>query len=90
MYYNQANRWNGIPMPLLMGFSQPEKIREAENEVPITYDSISQIVYYDMRIVGTKCLKTSTTWINVPGQKGANSKRGQTDKKNEIDDQKNA
>jgi len=77
MYFNQTNQWNGIPMPLLMGFSKPEKIQEVKNE-PIMYDPISQIVY-DMRVVGTKCLKRSST------KKGSGTVQ---DQKNEIDDQK--
>lgn len=82
MYYNQTNQWNGISMPLLMGFSQPKAIQESKNYAPIIYDPVSQTVF-DMRIVGTKCLKTSNT------QKGA-GKTTYQDKKNEIDDQKNA
>ena len=80
---------NSYIMPLLMNFTPSTKIQEETNPFEYIYNDGKQIVAYDMRLVGTKSLKVSTTWINVPGQKGANSKRGQTDKKNEIDDQEN-
>jgi len=75
MYYNQLSQWNEIPMPLLMGFTNPEPIQEIGDEVSITYDPVCQIVY-DMRTVGTKCLKSTSP------------KGGHADKKNEIDDSK--
>jgi len=85
-----TNQETGTCLPLLMGYAQPEKIQEVENDEPVVYDQRSQkTVVLILRLVGTKCLKTSTTWVKVPGQKGANATRGQTDKKNEIDDQKN-
>jgi len=76
MYYNQLNQWEGVPMPLLMGFLNPEKIQETENETSIMYDPVSQTTF-DMlqRQVGTKSLKTSNT-------------AGKPDRKNEIDDVK--
>ena len=73
----RLNQWNDIPMPLLMGFQFPEKIQEVNYVEPIMYDPVSQIVYYDMRTVGTKCLKTSQT-----------KPKYNTDRKNEIDDVK--
>jgi len=83
MYYNQLlNQWSEIPMPLLMGFTQPQPIEEAEN-VSVTYDPVCQIVY-DMRTIGTKSLKTSQTAYKSPT--GANCHK--TDRKNEIDDSK--
>jgi len=84
MYYNQLNQWNGIPMPLLMGFTQPEKIQEVENDVSIIYDPVSQIVAFDMRTMGTKCLKTSNT--KKKGSGGLS--HTVIDRKNEIDDSK--
>jgi len=81
MLYNQSNQWNGIPMPLLMGFTPSTKIQEIEKETPIIYDPVSQTVF-NMRTVGTKCLKTSGT------QKG-DGKTSYRDSKNEIDDSKN-
>jgi len=75
MYYNQLNQWDGIPMPLLMGFMNPEKIQETEFN-PIIYDPVSQTAFDLLqRQVGTKSLKTSSTG-------------GKVDRKNEIDDVK--
>jgi hypothetical protein len=82
MYYNQlSNQWSEIPMPLLMGFTNPEPIQSAVNEEPIIYDPVYQIVY-DMREIGTKCLKTTQTY------KVRGSSASSPDKKNEIDDTK--
>ncbi|MDR2570190.1 MAG: hypothetical protein LBD23_07815 [Oscillospiraceae bacterium] len=80
MLNNQTNQWNGTPMPLIMGFITPQRIQELENETPIMYDPLSQVVF-DMRVVGTKCLRTKMT------DKGNQGKW--PDQKNEIDDQKN-
>ena len=80
--YNQVNQSTGACMPLLMGYTQPEKIQEIENEEAVVYDHKTQIAVVNpfvMRIVGTKSLKTSST------KKG---KGTVTDKTNEIDDQK--
>ena len=84
MYYNQTNQWNGTPMPLIMGFTLPEPIQEVENEPSIIYDPISQTVVFDMRTVGTKCLKTTTTSKKRPSGSTSHT----TDRKNEIDDSK--
>lgn len=87
MLQNPTNPLGGnFPQPLLMSFTVPTRIQESFDETPI-YDEINQVVY-NMGVVGTKSLKTSTTWIKVPGAKGANATKGQMDKKNEIDDQK--
>ncbi|MBR5331717.1 MAG: hypothetical protein IKV32_00250 [Muribaculaceae bacterium] len=72
---------NGV-MPLLITFTPTMPIEEEVELHNIIYDETSQIVY-DMRIVGTKCLRTHTT----------KKTRGRsyslvTDRKNEIDDQK--
>lgn len=80
--YNQTKQVTGTHLPLLMGYTQPEKIREAENDVRVEYDPVRQIAIvkpFIMRTVGTKSLKTSST------------KKGHTavvDRKNEIDDSK--
>ena len=80
--YNQVNQSTGSCMPLMMGYTQPEKIREAESDEPIVYDHKKQTtVVLILRLVGTKSLKQ----FNTKNTRGANS----TDKKNEIDDQKN-
>ena len=52
------------------------------DEVKIVYNDKLQITEYEARMIGTKCLKTSTTWIKKTA--GVNK----TDRKNEIDDQK--
>jgi len=84
MLQNQTNPMGGnFPQPLLMNFTVPTRIQESFDETPI-YDEINQIVY-DMRTVGTYSLKTSLTKV-----KAGPTYRNETDKKNEIDDQKNA
>ena len=72
---------NGIIMPLLMGFTNPTQIQVEENFEPIMYDPVSQTVY-EMKMVGTKSLKSHRTDV----VKGVG--KGIMDKKNEIDDQK--
>lgn len=77
----------GNIMPLIMSFTPSTKIQEETNPFEYAYNDEEQIIAYDMRIVGTKSLKTSQTrkpcsavgcgYVNHP------------DKKNEIDDQKN-
>jgi hypothetical protein len=59
MLYNQTNQSNGIPMPLLMGYTHPSPIQQTVNHLYEIYDPISQTKAYDMRTVGTKCLSTS-------------------------------
>lgn len=67
-------------MPLLMNFTMATPIEEEVELHNIVYDELSQTVY-DMRTVGTKCLKSHTT-------KKAGTSRVTTDRKNEIDDTK--
>ncbi len=69
-------------MPLLMGCTQPSKIKTSENDIPVIYDPISQMVKLDFRVIGTKSLKNHATKLPTHQIK--------TDAKNEIDDQKNA
>lgn len=71
----------GRVMPLLMNYTPSTRIEEM-NEVKIVYNDKLQITEYEARMIGTKCLKTSTTWIKKTA--GVNK----TDRKNEIDDQK--
>lgn len=80
MQYN-LERTNGQPMPLLMGYTQPSKIKTLENDIPVIYDPISQMVKLDFRVVGTKSLKNHITKLPTHQCK--------SDAKNEIDDQKN-
>ena len=69
-------------MPLLMNFTTATPIEEEVELHNIIYDELSQTVY-DMRTVGTKCLKSHTT-----KKPGTSSCRVTTDRKNEIDDYK--
>jgi hypothetical protein len=78
MNYNQTKTSTGNAMPLIMGCTMPTRIQEAYNVEQTIYDPVSQ-KSYDMRLIGTYSLKTSTTKKGV-----ANI----TDKKNAIDDQK--
>ena len=71
-------------MPLLMGCTKPQPIETSEQEEPIIYDPIMQIIPMDMRIVGTYSLKSfSTKYRNNAGNIGS-----KYDQKNEIDDRK--
>ena len=70
------------PFPLLMHYTPPTPIQEAE-EVKIVYNDQLQITEYDARIVGTRSLKSSVTTKKVNGLM-----KTTTDRKNEIDDQK--
>ena len=79
MLYTFQNQSTGIPMPLLMGYTFPTPIQTTEDE-RVIYDPILQRTQFDMRVIGTKSLKTVST------DKGKNGKW--PDKKNEIDDQK--
>lgn len=83
MLYNQTRTSYGTVMPLLMGCTKPQPIEVLEQEEPIVYDPVKQYVIYDMRIVGTRSLKISSTRIKVGS--GYSMK---TDRKNEIDDSK--
>lgn len=84
MNYNQT-KMNGVSMPLLMGCTKPSAIETLDKETKMSYDPISQTVVIDCRTVGTKSLRCSTTaFKNNLGQRTS-----KTDRKNEIDDQKN-
>ncbi len=69
-------------MPLLMNFTTPSPIQEFEEPV-FDYNDGEQISY-EMRTIGTRCLRSSTTRVKTSGN-GVCSK---SDKKNEIDDSK--
>ncbi|OUN58186.1 hypothetical protein [Alistipes sp. An66] len=84
MIYNQTRTSCGTVMPLLMGCTKPQPIEVLQQEEPIIYDPIMQIIPIEMRIVGTYSLKSfSTKYRNTSGGTGS-----KTDRKNEIDDQK--
>lgn len=90
MMYSNKKTQAGQFMPLLMGCTAPSPIEVEEMEHKIIYDPVTQRVVMDMRIVGTKSLKSIGTKV----QKIINGKKTgfmQTvgDRKNEIDDSKN-
>lgn len=72
--YTYSNSGNQV-LPLMMNFTRPTPISEYDIE-PLTYNDQTQ-VSYEMRIVGTRSLRSSWT----------RAKNG-NDKKNEIDDSK--
>ena len=82
MLYNQTKTAAGQVMPLLMGCTMPTPIEVETDEHKIVYDPLAQKVVMDMRMVGTKCLKTHIT--HNPKTHGNTG-----DQKNEIDDSKN-
>ncbi len=75
--YNQFNQGN--VMPLLMNFTTPTPIQEA-NDMSFTYNDGEQISY-EMRTIGTRCLKSHSTRGGNPNP--------HRDHANEIDDCKN-
>lgn len=77
MQTNISNN-GGKVLPLLMTFTNPTPIEDYTPEV-FNYDEEKQISY-EMRIVGTRSLRHSSTRVLHRGSK--------TDKKNEIDDSK--
>lgn len=79
----QQNSYRSSAMPLLMGFTPKTQIQEGGLNERFIYDNIMQITEYDMRTVGTKSLKSSTTKI-----KNGSGMLAKSDKKNEIDDSK--
>jgi hypothetical protein len=85
MVQTQTNFSNGIPMPLLMGYTPSTRIQTMENVEPVIYDPVSQCIkVYDMRTIGTKSLKRSTT----RKKSGSTGYVSASDAKNEIDDTK--
>ncbi|MDR0982487.1 MAG: hypothetical protein LBM07_04500 [Culturomica sp.] len=82
-----TQKYNSV-MPLLMNYTPSTKIEECDASQNLMYDYLKQIIPIEMKIVGTKSLKTSQTRVK-------NSAVGcgyvnHPDRKNEIDDQKNA
>ena len=55
--FSNGNKKN--VMPLLMNYTPSTKIEECNAFMQLTYDDLKQIIPLDMRIVGTKSLKTS-------------------------------
>ena len=78
--YNQASQ---DIMPLMMTFTNPTTISD-EQQIPFVYNDMDQTTDVNMRVVGTRCLRSSSTRKkNRTG--GYNSV---TDRKNAIDDSK--
>ena len=73
--YNQFNQGN--IMPLLMNFTTPTPIEDAD-DIKFTYNDGEQISY-EMRTISTRCLRNCKTKL---------SRGVQTDKVNELDDRK--
>lgn len=80
--YNSTRTSSGHVLPLIMGFTTPTPIEVEDVENKIFYDPITQKVVMDLRVVGTKCLKTR-------GTKNPKTHGNSPDMKNEIDDNKN-
>ena len=74
--YSQT-KVNGNAMPFIMGCTRPSPIEAMEDEEKVIYDPMTQSTVVDMRIIGTRSLKTT-----LPKNKPT------IDKKNEIDDSK--
>lgn len=81
--YSQSGA-NGNVMPFIMGSTKPTPIEAMDCDEKIIYDPITQSTIVNMRIVGTRSLKCSTTM-----KKTRTSTKAVSDKKNEIDDSKN-
>lgn len=67
-------------MPFIMGCTKPSQIEALEENEKVFYDPERQTAMINLRVVGTRSLKTFHTKI----KQGL----GKTDKKNEIDDSK--
>ena len=74
--YNRINQ--SKIMPLLMNFTTPTPIQEAD-DIKFNYIDGEQISY-EMRLIGTRSLKQHSTKVGQVSH---------TDRKNEIDDTKN-
>ncbi|MDR0926414.1 MAG: hypothetical protein LBO69_01435 [Ignavibacteria bacterium] len=71
---------NGYPMPLLMNFTVPNRIMEADDSFGREiYDPMSQTIEFNMRTIGTYSLR------HIRTKKGTGST---SDAKNAIDDSK--
>ena len=85
MLYNSTRTNAGTVIPLLMGCTPVSKIEECADSENSYYDPMTQRTY-NARTVGTYSLKTSSTTMKG---RGASTNYNKTDRKNEIDDQKN-
>ena len=71
-------------MPLLMNFTTPTPIQEAD-DIKFTYNDGQQISY-EMRIMGTKSLKSTTTHFRNNNGNKCTKADGRS---NQMDDTKN-
>ena len=84
MKYSNTRTSAGQVMPLLIGCTNPSPIEMDEVAHNVIYDPMTQQVVMDLRIVGTKSLKSvSTGYTTSSGHRST-----KTDRKNEIDDSK--
>lgn len=89
MSYNHIYTRSGVCMPLLMGCTFPEPLNHEEClDVKLLYNPTTQRSGLDLRYLGTRCLKVSTTRKKNPNSSNGKGFIGVTDRKNEIDDQK--
>ena len=70
-------------MPFIMGCTKPSPIEALEGDEKVIYDPMTQRTILDMRLIGTRSLRCSTTM-----KKTKTSQKAVSDKKNEIDDSK--
>lgn len=80
--YSQT-KVNGVAMPFIMGCTKPSPIEAVEGDEKVIYDPMTQSAILDMRTIGTRSLKITST-----RKKKGNSFVTPQDKKNEIDDSK--
>lgn len=83
MNATNPNSRMGKVNPLLMNFTPVTTIIEQEEE-NLLYNDFTQTIMYNMRTVGTRCLRSSSTRKKLPG----GSTNSKVDRKNEIDDSK--
>ena len=81
--YSQT-KVKGVAMPFLMGCTKPSTIEAMEGDEKVIYDPMTQRTILDMRLIGTRSLRSSLT--NKKTALGGH--KLVTDKKNEIDDSK--
>ena len=80
--YSQT-KVNGVAMPFIMGCTKPSTIEAMEGDEKVIYDPMTQSTILDMRTIGTRSLKITST-----RKKKGKSFVTPQDKKNEIDDSK--
>lgn len=66
-------------LPFILAMTEPSVIKEGTEKTHYIYDPIKDIIQIDMRVIGTKSLKSCSTKTSV-GYK--------SDSKNDLDDSK--